>query len=214
MARAFATNQQINGTTTVAQNLTNFSMAGWIRRASSGSLQAWGPNDNSFLHQSLLWHFTDNIIYFIIRNGDVNSYGTSSQNITGWNHIAMTFDGSQGTNAGKLKGYLNGSPLTLTFAGTIPATTSNDASHQIFRIGRVVGGNFWSTGDFAELGMWQATLTAAEIASLAKGITCDKVRPQSLVYYTPLIRDIQDLARGMTLTDTNTTVATHPRVYA
>lgn len=62
--------------------------------------------------------------------------------------------------------------------------------------------------------MWQATLTAEEIASIAKGMTCDKVRPQSLVYYTPLIRDIQDLARGMTLTDTSTTVANHPRVYA
>ncbi len=62
--------------------------------------------------------------------------------------------------------------------------------------------------------MWQATLTAAEIASLSKGMTCDKIRPQSLVYYTPLIRDIQDLARGMTLTNTNSTVANHPRVYA
>ena len=62
--------------------------------------------------------------------------------------------------------------------------------------------------------MWQATLTAEEVASLAKGMTCDKIRPQSLVYYTPLIRDIQDLARGMTLTDTSTTVAAHPRVYA
>ena len=45
-------------------------------------------------------------------------------------------------------------------------------------------------------------------------MTCDKIRPQSLVYYTPLIRDIQDLARGMTLTNTNSTVANHPRVYA
>ncbi len=62
--------------------------------------------------------------------------------------------------------------------------------------------------------MWQATLTAEEIASLAKGMTCDKIRPQSLVYYTPLIRDIQDLARGMALTNTDSTVANHPRVYA
>ena len=61
--------------------------------------------------------------------------------------------------------------------------------------------------------MWQASLTAAEIASLAKGMTCEKICPQSLVFYTPLIREIQDLARGMTLTDTSTTVANHPRIY-
>lgn len=82
-----------------------------------------------------------------------------------------------------------------------------------YRIGRYQSNNSWSTGDFAELGMWQATLTAEEVASLAKGMTCDKIRPQSLVYYTPLIRDIQDLARGMTLTNTDSTVANHPRIY-
>ena len=62
--------------------------------------------------------------------------------------------------------------------------------------------------------MWQASLTAEEVSSLAKGMTCEKIRPQSLVFYTPLIREIQDLARGMTLTDTSTTVSNHPRVYA
>jgi len=61
--------------------------------------------------------------------------------------------------------------------------------------------------------MWQATLTAEEVASLSKGMTCDKIRPQSLVFYAPLVREIQDLARGMTLTNTNSTVANHPRVY-
>ncbi len=61
--------------------------------------------------------------------------------------------------------------------------------------------------------MWQATLTAEEVASLAKGMTCDKIRPQSLVTYIPLMRDIQDIARGMTLTNTNSTVANHPRIY-
>jgi hypothetical protein len=33
-------------------------------------------------------------------------------------------------------------------------------------------------GRIAEVGIWNAALTAAEIASLAKGMTCDKVRPQ------------------------------------
>ena len=126
----------------------------------------------------------------------------------------MTFDGSQSGNANRLKIYFNGVNQTLNFSGTIPATTSNNIANETFRIGRLQFNNAWSTGDFAELGMWQATLTAAEIASLAKGMTCDKVRPQSLVYYTPLIREIQDLARGMTLTNTNSTVANHTRVYA
>jgi hypothetical protein len=34
-------------------------------------------------------------------------------------------------------------------------------------------------GQYAEVGIWHAALTAAEIASLAKGMTCDKVRRRS-----------------------------------
>ena len=70
-------------------------------------------------------------------------------------------------------------------------------------------------GKLAEVGIWNVALTAAEIASLAKGMTCDKVRPQSLVFYAPLVRNLQDVRGGLTITNNNTaTVATHTRVYA
>jgi hypothetical protein len=70
-------------------------------------------------------------------------------------------------------------------------------------------------GRIAEVGIWNAALTAAEIASLADGMTCDKVRPQSLVFYAPLVRELQDARGGLTITNNNTaTVANHPRVYA
>jgi hypothetical protein len=70
-------------------------------------------------------------------------------------------------------------------------------------------------GLIAEVGIWNAALTAAEIASLAKGMTCDKVRPQSLVFYAPLVRDLNDQKGGLTITNNNgATVANHTRVYA
>ena len=70
-------------------------------------------------------------------------------------------------------------------------------------------------GYIAEVGIWNAALTAAEIASLADGMTCDKIRPQSLVFYAPLVRDLQDTKGGLTITNNNaSTVANHPRVYA
>jgi hypothetical protein len=70
-------------------------------------------------------------------------------------------------------------------------------------------------GLIAEVGIWNAALTAAEIASIAKGMTCDKVRPQSLVFYAPLVRDITDQKGGLAITNNNgATVANHPRVYA
>lgn len=73
--------------------------------------------------------------------------------------------------------------------------------------------NFWA-GDLAEVGIWNVALTADEIASLGKGVSCHQIRPQSLVFYAPLIRDIVDYSRGITLTNVNTaTVSNHPRIY-
>ena len=70
-------------------------------------------------------------------------------------------------------------------------------------------------GLIAEVGIWNAALTAAEVASLAKGMTCDKVRPNALVAYFPLIRDLTEIRGGLAVTNNNSaTVANHPRVYA
>ena len=70
-------------------------------------------------------------------------------------------------------------------------------------------------GAIAEVGIWNAALTAAEVASLAKGMPCDKIRPQSLVFYAPLVRDLIDQKGGLAITNNGgATVANHPRVYA
>ena len=70
-------------------------------------------------------------------------------------------------------------------------------------------------GRIAEVGIWNVALTVDEIASLAQGMTCDKIRPQSLVFYAPLVRNLTDPKGGLTITNNNgATVATHPRVYA
>lgn len=77
------------------------------------------------------------------------------------------------------------------------------------------GANNLNSFRSAEVGIWNVALTAAEVASLAKGMTCDKIRPQNLVFYAPLVRDLQDTKGGLTITNNNTaTVANHPRVYA
>ena len=69
-------------------------------------------------------------------------------------------------------------------------------------------------GKISEVAAWSAALTDAEIASLAKGYKPTRIRPQSLVFYAPLLRNLQDLRGGLDLTNNNgATVADHPRVY-
>ena len=68
-------------------------------------------------------------------------------------------------------------------------------------------------GSIAEAAIWSAALTDDEILSLAKGFTPDQIRPQSLVFYAPLIRELQDLRGGLTITNNNgANVSNHPRV--
>jgi hypothetical protein len=133
------------------------------------------------------------------------AYTTAGYTANTWNHAAGVWTGLNNRTA-----YING--------GNSSTNTSNQ--NNITLTHSQIGANATAAtnrmnGLIAEVGIWNAALTAAEIASLAKGMTCDKVRPQSLVFYAPLVRDLQDVRGGLTITNNNAaTVATHPRVYA
>jgi hypothetical protein len=117
------------------------------------------------------------------------------------------------TSAASRTVYLNGGNSATNTTSRTPASIGR------LKIGEL---NFNGTspanllnGYMAEVGIWNAALTAAEVASLAKGMSCDKVRPQSLVFYAPLVRDLIDQKGGLTITNNNSaTVAQHPRIYA
>jgi hypothetical protein len=133
---------------------------------------------------------------------------TQTLSVNTWGHIAAVIESQSSRTP-----YLNG------VAGATNTTTI--ANHATFNL-MVIGsrwlsgslGNYFG-GQLTEVGIWNVALTQPEIASLAKGMTCDKVRPQSLVFYAPLVRNLQDVRGGLTITNNNAaTVATHPRVYA
>jgi hypothetical protein len=123
-----------------------------------------------------------------------------------WQHACGVFTSSTSRTA-----YLNAGS-----SGTDTQSATPTGLNQI-KIGmrvNVTPGLFFD-GLIAEVGIWNAALTAAEVASLADGMTCDKVRPQNLVFYAPLVRDLIDAKGGLTITNNNgATVANHPRVYA
>jgi hypothetical protein len=128
--------------------------------------------------------------------------GTFTSNM--WNHAAAVYS-------------LNSKVALLNGV----AGTTETSSFSLAGIGQVVigarrnagGYGVFYDGAIAEAAIWSTTLTTAEIQSLAKGFTPDQVRPQSLVFYAPLIRDIQDLRGGLAITTVNgPTIAVHPRV--
>jgi hypothetical protein len=138
---------------------------------------------------------------------NASSSTTVANTVGTWYHAAAVFLGS-GSN---VTGYING------VAGT-PATNTGTTLTTLDRL--VVGARLsagtpglFFDGDIAEVGLWNGALTADEIAGLAKGFAPAKMRAASLVYELRLIRTIQDLRRGLAMTNNNgVTIAPHPRI--
>lgn len=141
------------------------------------------------------------------------TYGANTPSIaaTSSNYPASEWFSSAGVFAStnNRKAYLNG--------GSVGTNTDEQTTKGIdkLRIGawRKLG-EHPNYGRIAEVALWSVALTDAEVASLAKGFKPTRIRPQSLVFYAPLLRNLQDLRQRLALTAVNSpTVATHPRVY-
>jgi hypothetical protein len=165
-------------------------------------------NDNS--NGYLL--FTTNLGKIAVTHTSVatNTFGAFSTNSilqNTWFHAAAVIPSISSRSV-----FLNGNEnQNSTSLSSIPASTSVSVASR--RNNGIFGlyGNIFA----AELGIWNAALTADEIASLTKGMTCDKVRPQNLAFYAPLVRNLIDQKGGLTITNNNgAAVANHPRVYA
>ena len=133
---------------------------------------------------------------------------TSGYTGNNWNHACGVFTSNISRTA-----YLNGGNSATN---TVPENLATTATQLQIGTANLLGSNIlYMNGSIAEVGIWNAALTPAEIASLAKGMTPDKIRPQSLVFYAPLVRDLIDQQGGLVITNNNAaTVANHPRVYA
>jgi hypothetical protein len=143
-----------------------------------------------------------------VQNGAESRAITTATYTTGsWNHCCGVFTASNSRTI-----YLNGGNA-VTNTGNRTPTNIAETVIGARRFAGIFG--LYFNGKIAEVGIWNAALTAQEVASLAQGMTCDKIRPQSLVFYAPLVRDLIDQKGGLTITNNNSaTAADHTRVYA
>ena len=184
-------------------------------QASLVTIACWYQVTNAAVRQGLVYlgdssGLSNRHFLFHESNGSVAcatfatlDFGPTGVTSNTWTHGAVSIASSTSRLV-----YTNG------VSGTISTTNLNPGTFTELKIGARPGG-INMTGLIAEVGVWDIDLNADEIASLSDGMTCDKVRPQNLVFYAPLIRDLQDVSGGLTITNNNTaTVAAHPRVYA
>lgn len=211
MARAATTNQELTADlSSLVGGRPRLTMAGWVRRPSSGTIQTFGFNDtgsNRFTVQ--VW--SDNNFYASMDTGGGGGYPVSAISFTGWAHVAAVFRGTN-ANASRVRLFVNGSELSTTVFGTLPTSVASAANIGIWRMNRAVANSTYGSGDYADLAIWSEDLTAEELAALAKGFAARHIRPSALLSYMPLIRELQDVRSGIAVTDVSTTYADHPPI--
>lgn len=126
-----------------------------------------------------------------------------------WAHIAGVFTSTTSRTA-----YIDGGNAVTNATSNNPSASSFNTTNIGVRY-ETTRANFFG-GEIAEVGIWSVALTAAEIASLAKGVSPLMIRPASLISYWPLIGKTSpeiDLHGRLEMTVNGTTAADHPRIY-
>jgi len=183
-------------------------MALWFYTAatSSTTMLSIGPPDNENLGYLVRTSTSNRIVGSKSNNATLVT--TAGYTANTWTHAAAVFTSDTSRTL-----YLSATAVT----NALNIADATGTAFTSMAIGRrhVVGTTpQYFTGRIAEIGIWTAALTATEILSLNAGASPDQVRPQSLAFYAPLIRDLQDVRGGLAITNNNgATVVDHPRIY-
>ena len=207
MARNFnGTSARIHASSAVVTT-TPYTMGCWFRTTNMtqlGALLSLTSVSVSTQYSTLFFRgdVASDPIDILIEAGGAQNVTRSTTGCTSgkWHHACGVFSAANSRTV-----YLDGGSSATNTTSLSP--TINQTEIGAWRSG------FWFAGDIAEVGVWNVALTAAEVASLAKGVSPALVRPQSLVTCLPLIRDVIDVRAAAGFTDVNTTAANHTRIY-
>ena len=89
---------------------------------------------------------------------------------TNFHHIALVFDGSKADNATRLKARLDSVDVSLTFGGTVNATTNASASTFYGGVDSAGNANYW-IGDLGECIIFTRALNSGEVLAVEDYLT-------------------------------------------
>lgn len=151
---------------------------------------------------------TTRLVYNAFTTAVALATSTTSYTTNAWNMATAV-----GTSATSRTIYLNGgSSATNTTSRAITTPTR-------WLVGAIYNGSEIIPayeGRICEIGIWNAVLSAADIASLYRDQKASLIKPQNLKVYIPLIRDIKDereATSSISSTISDTTIESHVRRY-
>ena len=134
---------------------------------------------NRFVIQ--VWN--DGVIYVSFGGSNWGSFASNDLN---WHHIAAVYDGSQSSNATRLRVWLDGSQVSLSYTGTIPATIGSYTTMRIGQTfaGAALGADPFGIGLFDSAMIHNRIMPESEIRLLAsrRGIAYERRKRRSVFF--------------------------------
>lgn len=132
---------------------------------------------------------------------------TTAPSTATWHHAAGVFASSTDRRA-----YIDGgSKGTNATTNTWPTFVNRTLIAQRRRNGSYGQG---MDGRIAEAAIWNTELSDDDVYALSGGVGAWLVRPQNLVFYVPMVREVIDISRSRALTATGSpAVEIHPRRF-
>lgn len=151
-------------------NVASFTISGWVKYNSFTTGQnRWLGFFDSFTNCITFSVSNVGKVYFLICNGST-AYGyinvTNTITLNNWFHYSAVYDGSGVTNADKLKIYINGSNQTLTFSGTIPATSPTISASNMMLGSRDTSTQENTDGYIDEVSIFDYALTSGQVSTI------------------------------------------------
>ena len=175
---------------------TAVSMSCWINCSNTNTnQQLFGTNNKVFSVE--IWGST-NVFYVEMGESKWASLSNMRSYITqgSWHHIAVVYDGSGSTNADKIKLYIDGQLMTLSFTGTIDSAMPSFSN---FYLGNGYY-NVYYNGLLDECALWNNTVLSTDnISSIYNSGTPADISSLSPVGWWRM--GDNDSGTGTTITD-------------
>jgi hypothetical protein len=177
MARSFngSTDHIQTGSYTVSTPA--ISLCAWFNRGTLSNTYNVIASQNLTGHIQIMIKSTGQMAYYLSVTGEVLDPGSATVSANTWTHVGMTYNSTNG-----LVTYINGvSDGTVSAGGSLSSITAPmDIGYDDQNPGR----DF--PGSIADVAQWGVSLSALEVAGLAKGARPYQVRPSSLTGWWPL----------------------------
>lgn len=166
------------GVVSAVENASSFSMSVWVYPTNGSIKSVIGNWGNPYVGVEI--GTSSGAVYFTVDSDTGGSgYGATPSGLSNsnWAHLVLVFDGSGSGDSGRLKGYINGVEQTLSYTGTIPATTA--APNRAFRIGDQHVGN-GLIGNISNAAIFNSALTSTQVSTLFNFGT-----PETAISFSP-----------------------------